>query len=86
MFEKYAELLKTRFSEDFQEVISAPFYSPVGPLLTFALTQIVSTDDYMPMAINSPEEYEKVVNVSWFAQPSHELTYVVFSCLFRPKF
>lgn len=29
----------------------------------------------MPMAINSAEEYEKVVNVSWFAQPSHELTY-----------
>lgn len=22
----------------------------------------------MPMAINSPEEYEKVVNVSWFSQ------------------
>jgi hypothetical protein len=25
-------------------------------------------DDYMPMAINSMEEYEKVVNVSWFDQ------------------
>lgn len=46
LFDKYAELLKRRFSEDFQE--------------------IVSTDDYMPMAINTPEEYEKVVNVSWF--------------------
>ncbi|KAL2202524.1 exocyst complex subunit Sec15-like protein [Sarocladium strictum] len=55
LFEKYAELLKTRFSEDFQE--------------------IVSTDDYMPMAINSPEEYEKVVNVSWFTQPANELTF-----------
>lgn len=32
----------------------------------------------MPMAINSPEEYEKVVNVSWFTQekPADELTYV----------
>ncbi|KHO00886.1 Exocyst complex component Sec15 [Metarhizium album ARSEF 1941] len=48
LFDKYAELLKHRFSVDFQE--------------------IVSTDDYMPMAINSREEYEKVINVSWFMQ------------------
>ncbi|KAI0165760.1 exocyst complex subunit Sec15-like-domain-containing protein [Xylariaceae sp. FL1272] len=48
LFDKYAELLKQRFSEDFQE--------------------IVSTDDYMPMPIQSREEYEKVSNVSWFAQ------------------
>ena len=33
-----------------------------------AIWQIVSTDDYMPMAINSREEYEKVINVSWFSQ------------------
>ncbi|KAJ2986433.1 hypothetical protein NUW58_g5031 [Xylaria curta] len=57
LFDKYAELLKRRFSEDFQE--------------------IVSTDDYMPMAINSREEYEKVANVSWFTQdqPIEELTF-----------
>lgn len=57
LFDKYAELLKRRFSEDFQE--------------------IVSTDDYMPMAINTQEEYEKVVNVSWFTQdkPTEELTF-----------
>ncbi|KAG6109793.1 hypothetical protein E4U13_005664 [Claviceps humidiphila] len=57
LFDKYAELLKHRFSEDFQE--------------------IVSTDDYMPMAINSREEYEKVINVSWFiqAQPLDEVTF-----------
>ncbi|KJZ75983.1 hypothetical protein HIM_04439 [Hirsutella minnesotensis 3608] len=57
LFDKYAELLKRRFSEDFQE--------------------IVSTDDYMPMAINSVEEYEKVINVSWFMQdqPTNELTF-----------
>jgi hypothetical protein len=48
LFDKYAELLKRRFSEDFQE--------------------IVSTDDYMPMDIKTPEEYEKVVSVSWFSQ------------------
>ncbi|KEZ44890.1 hypothetical protein SAPIO_CDS3025 [Scedosporium apiospermum] len=57
LFNKYAELLKRRFSEDFQE--------------------IVSTDDYMPMTIQSPEEYEKVVNVSWFSpeKPTHELSF-----------
>ncbi|KAK0718389.1 exocyst complex subunit Sec15-like-domain-containing protein [Lasiosphaeria miniovina] len=57
LFYKYAELLKRRFSEDFQE--------------------IVSTDDYMPMAINTLEEYEKVLNVSWFTQdtPPEELTF-----------
>ncbi|MCJ1258467.1 hypothetical protein MMC24_006300 [Lignoscripta atroalba] len=46
LFEKYAELLKRRFSDDFQE--------------------IVSTDDYMPMPINNLDEYDKVVNVSWY--------------------
>jgi hypothetical protein len=46
LFGKYAELLKRRFSEDFQE--------------------IVSTDDYIPMLIRTMDEYEKVVNVSWF--------------------
>jgi exocyst complex component 6 len=47
LFEKYSELLKQRFSDDFSE--------------------IVSTDDYMPMPINSVEEYDKVVTVSWYA-------------------
>ena len=46
LFEKYAELLKRRFSDDFHE--------------------IVSTDDYMPMPINNIDEYDKVVNVSWY--------------------
>ncbi|PTB66618.1 exocyst complex, sec15 subunit [Trichoderma citrinoviride] len=57
LFDKYAQLLKRRFSEDFQE--------------------IVSTDDYMPMAINSLSDYEKVVNVSWFTpdRPTEELTF-----------
>ncbi len=57
LFNTYADLLKRRFSEDFQE--------------------IVSTDDYMPMAINTLEEYEKVINVSWFThdKPAEELTF-----------
>ncbi|OJJ38555.1 hypothetical protein ASPWEDRAFT_148860 [Aspergillus wentii DTO 134E9] len=46
LFEKYAELLKKRFSDDFQE--------------------IVSTDDYMPMPIQTLEEFDKVLNVSCF--------------------
>jgi hypothetical protein len=33
--------------------------------------EIVQTDDYMPMPINSIEEYDKVVTVSWY---SPELT------------
>jgi exocyst complex component 6 len=28
--------------------------------------QIVSTDDYMPMPISNLDEYDKVINVSWF--------------------
>lgn len=57
LFEKYAELLKKRFSDDFHE--------------------IVSTDDYMPMPINKLEEYEKVVNVSWYTpdRPPEELRF-----------
>ena len=49
LFEKYAQLLKRRFSDDFLE--------------------IVSTDDYMPMPIQNAEEYEKVINVSWYVPP-----------------
>jgi len=57
VFDKYSQLLKDRFSEDFQE--------------------IVSTDDYMPMPINTPDEYEKVVNVSWYTpdKPQEQLTF-----------
>jgi exocyst complex component 6 len=32
-------------------------------------SEIVSTDDYMPMPINNSEEYSKVVNVSWYTPP-----------------
>jgi hypothetical protein len=58
IFAKYAQLLKKRFSEDFQE--------------------IVSTDDYMPMPINSLDEYDKVINVSWYTPDitREELKYV----------
>ena len=57
LFEKYAELLKRRFSDDFQE--------------------IVSTDDYMPMPINKLDEYDKVVNVSWYTpdKPRNEIRF-----------
>ena len=58
LFEKYSELLKQRFSDDFLE--------------------IVTTDDYMPMPINSIEEYDKVVTVSWYTPDKErdQLTYV----------
>ena len=60
LFEKYAELLKRRFSDDFQE--------------------IVSTDDYMPMPINKLEEYDKVVNVSWYT-PDKDRDAIRFPCV-----
>ncbi|RAL07719.1 Rab GTPase-binding exocyst subunit SEC15 [Aspergillus homomorphus CBS 101889] len=60
LFKKYADLLKKRFSEDFQE--------------------IVSTDDYMPMPIQTLEEYEKVLNVSWYTpEKPHEEQ--IFPCV-----
>lgn len=38
--------------------------------------RIVATDDYMPMPINSLDEFDKVVNVSWYTpeKPREELT------------
>lgn len=67
LFDKYAELLRRRFSEDFQEVLfSSIFNISIFQLLTWLSSQIVSTDDYMPMAINSQEEFDKVLNVSWY--------------------
>lgn len=60
VFDKYSQLLKDRFSEDFQEV--------------------VSTDDYMPMPINTPDEYEKVVNVSWYT-PDKSQEELTFPCV-----
>ncbi|KAI9672435.1 MAG: hypothetical protein M1829_004514 [Trizodia sp. TS-e1964] len=60
LFEKYAELLKQKFSEDFHE--------------------IVSTDDYMPMPINNIEEYDKVVNVSWYT-PDKTREELSFPCV-----
>ena len=40
------------------------------------ISQIVTTDDYMPMPINSLDEYDKVVNVSWYTPetPRENLT------------
>lgn len=58
LFYKYAELLKRRFGEDFQE--------------------IVSTDDYMPMPIPNREEYQTVLDATWFVdeRPPEEIRYV----------
>ncbi|KAL1999521.1 hypothetical protein VTN02DRAFT_4384 [Thermoascus thermophilus] len=60
LFDKYAELLKKRFSDDFQE--------------------IVSTDDYMPMPIQNLEEFDKVLNVSWYT-PEKPREEQVFPCV-----
>lgn len=43
----------------------------------------MSTDDYMPMPIQSVEEYDKVINVSWYSpdSPREEQVYVL--CVFH---
>lgn len=61
LFKEYAELLKKRFGDDFQE--------------------IVSTDDYMPMPVNNLEQYDKVVNVSWYV-PDKEREEINFPFVF----
>ncbi|KAK4462495.1 putative exocyst complex component sec15 [Cladorrhinum samala] len=60
LFYKYAQLLRRRFGEDFQE--------------------IVSTDDYMPMAIQTRDEYQKVIDVTWFVDDKSEEE-LVFPCV-----
>lgn len=35
-------------------------------LTSLFLVEIVSTDDYMPMPIQTAEEFDKVLNVSWY--------------------
>ncbi|KAJ8108534.1 hypothetical protein OPT61_g8103 [Boeremia exigua] len=42
--------------------------------------EIVQTDDYMPMPINSHEEYEKVVSVSWYT-PEKTREELTFPCV-----
>lgn len=43
--------------------------------------EIVTTDDYMPMPIQNAEEFEKVVNVSWYT-PDRPASEMVFPCVF----
>lgn len=59
LFDKYAQLLKRRFSQDFQE--------------------IVSTDDYMPMSVDTLEDYDKIVQVSWY-KPDKDRQNLTFPC------
>lgn len=75
LFRKYADLLKKRFSDDFREVcfLTNRFgFSILNPV------KIVSTDDYMPMPIQTIEEFDKVLNVSWYSpdKPREEQVYV----------
>ncbi|KAH3906588.1 exocyst complex component SEC15 [Parastagonospora nodorum] len=42
--------------------------------------EIVTTDDYMPMPINSVEEYDKVVTVSWYS-PDKTREELTFPCV-----
>lgn len=80
LFDKYAQLLKSRFSEDFLEVSHPALLNVVlRTKSNQGVTQIVSTDDYMPMPINTPEEYDKVVDVSWYTPPATQT--ITFPCV-----
>ncbi|CAG8491482.1 5716_t:CDS:10, partial [Ambispora leptoticha] len=46
VYQRYSEMLKEKFAEDFH--------------------QTILDDDYMPMVVNAPEEYEAVVDACWF--------------------
>ncbi|KAL9082261.1 MAG: hypothetical protein Q9159_006574 [Coniocarpon cinnabarinum] len=35
-------------------------------------SEILATDDYMPMSMNSPEDYEKVMDVVWYTPEVHK--------------
>jgi hypothetical protein len=63
------DLLLTLFAK-YSELLKQRFSDDV--------LEIVQTDDYMPMPINSIEEYDKVVTVSWYSpdKTREELTYV----------
>ncbi|KAK4922914.1 Rab GTPase-binding exocyst subunit S15, partial [Elasticomyces elasticus] len=43
--------------------------------------EIVSTDDYMPMPIQNSEEFEKVINVSWYT-PDQPVSSIRFPTVF----
>lgn len=83
LFKRYADLLKTRFSDDFQEVTCHP-NRVSHDACTYCPRKIVSTDDYMPMPIQTPEEFDKVLNVSWYnpERPREEQTYVLSPSVF----
>ncbi|CAG8604575.1 6893_t:CDS:10 [Acaulospora morrowiae] len=48
VFQKYSDMLKRKFSEDFH--------------------QTILEDDYMPMQVQFPEEYNAVVDACWFKE------------------
>ncbi|KAL8710484.1 MAG: hypothetical protein Q9220_004916 [cf. Caloplaca sp. 1 TL-2023] len=49
-------------------------------LVLFNKREIVSTDDYMPMPIHKADEYDKVVNVSWYT-PERAREELRFPCV-----
>lgn len=65
------ELLLTLFSK-YSELLKKRFSED--------FMEIVSTDDYMPMTLNSIEEYDKVVTVSWYT-PEKDREELTFPCV-----
>ncbi|KAG9287563.1 hypothetical protein G9A89_019624 [Geosiphon pyriformis] len=54
VFQRYSEMLKEKFAEDFH--------------------QTLLDDDYMPMIVNAPDEYEAVVDACWFKDDQRAMT------------
>jgi hypothetical protein len=59
LFQKYSELLKRKFSVEFENVSTYSLGLPDN-------MQIVGSDDYMPMPINTTEEYDNIMRVCWY--------------------
>jgi hypothetical protein len=84
-----AVFMQTMNSWNFQTTIMQKFllilFNQYAELLKKRFSEdfleIVSTDDYMPMPINNAEEFEKVVNVSWYT-PDRSVEHMKFPCVF----
>lgn len=67
LFERYSELLRRKFSSDFDQASHGPYWS--GRVL---ILQIVQEDDNQPMMVNDAEEFEQVAGVCWLAMGEKE--------------
>lgn len=70
----------TLFLDDFLLILFEKYAELLERRFGDDFLEIVSTDDYMPMSINSLNEYDKVVSVSWYT-PDKPRTELNFPCV-----